>query len=155
MEYLGKNTSLLYLFTPQVIVNGVVDGNGAGGKTEFMDLVSRARSMHKGVDWHIYLDANDTDIGIDSDCAEAESHDILLVIYRAGEEVVKAGKGPNKGKKLKHANIAKQVRKIGEWKGGDLTMALPAPKSSMPQGEEAAVLVQADAGGPIVAAAKI
>ncbi|OAL02458.1 DUF1223-domain-containing protein [Phaeosphaeriaceae sp. SRC1lsM3a] len=143
------------LFTPQVVVNGAVDGNGAGGKAEVVDLVGRARSMHKAMGWHIYLDANDTEIRIDSDKVEAEVHDVLVVLYRSGEEVVKVGKGANKGKKIRHRNVVKQVMKIGEWSGGDLTLPLPASKASMKHGEEAAVLVQAGAGGPIVAAVKV
>lgn len=90
-----QRTSLL---TPQVVVNGVVDGNGAGGEEEMMDLASRAQAMSQTIDWHIYLDTNDTEIRIDSDLAEAEVHDILVVLYRSGEEVVKVGTGPNKGK---------------------------------------------------------
>lgn len=143
------------IFTPQIIVNGVVDGNGAGGKSEMMELVASARMMQKSMDWHIYLDANDTDIRIDTDKAEAETHDILVVVYRGSEEVVKVGKGPNKGKKIKHRNVVKQVMKFGEWNGGDMVLALPAPKSSMKHGEEAVVMVQASMGGPIIAAVKL
>lgn len=106
-------------------------------------------------DRNIYLDANDTEIRIDTDRAEAEVHNILLVVYRGGDEIVKAGRGPNKGKKLKHRNVVRQVIKIGEWQGGSLVMTLPTPRSSMQQGEEAAVLVQAGAGGPIIAAVKL
>jgi hypothetical protein len=143
------------LFTPQIVVNGAVDGNGAGGQTEVMDLVGRARTMCKSMGWNIYLDVNDTEVRIDSDRGEAESHDILVVVYGSGEEVVKVGKGVNKGKKIRHRNVVRQVMKFGEWRGGNMTLALPAPKASMKHGEEAAVLVQAGAGGPIVAAVKV
>lgn len=119
------------LFTPQVVANGAVDTNAAGGRDGIKELVKTARLMQTRMDWNIYLDANDTEIRIDSDKAEAEVHDILVVIYRGGDEIVKIGKGPNKGKKLKHHNVVKNVMKIGEWSGGNLTLALPAPRSAM------------------------
>ena len=86
---------------------------------------------------------------------EAEVYDILIVLYCGGEEVIKVEKEPNKGKKLRHRNVVKQVMKIGEWHGGNLTLALPAPKMSMKHGEEAVVVVQAGLGGPIVASVKV
>jgi hypothetical protein len=143
------------LFTPQVVVNGIVDGNGSGGENEIMDLTSRAQAIGQAMDWHIYLDANDSEIRIDSDRSEAQSHDILVVLYRSGEEVVKVGKGPNKGIKLRHRNVVKQVTKIGEWTGGNQVLALPTARGSMKAGEEAVVLVQDGSGGAIVAAVKI
>ena len=151
------------LFTPQVVANGIVDGNGAGGQSSVQDLVRSARSMQHAMDWHIYLDANDTEIRIDSDKPLAmpmpgenvETFDVLVVVYRGGEVIVKVAKGANKGKKIKHVNVVKDVMKIGEWQGGNLTLALPAPRSSMKHGEEAAVLVQGGAGGPIVAVVKV
>lgn len=49
----------------------------------------------------------------------------------------------------------KNVMKIGEWRGGNINLMLPAPKSAMKHGQEAVVLVQGGAGGPIVAAVKV
>ncbi|KAK7430699.1 hypothetical protein QQZ08_002743 [Neonectria magnoliae] len=143
------------LFTPQIVVNGVVDGSGAGGKDEVDGIVGRGREIQRAMDWHIYVDANDTDVRIDSDKYEIEPHDILLVLYNHKEETVKIGKGPNKGKKVKHRNVATNIIKIGEWAGGNLVTPLPAPKSSMEPGQDAAILVQQGAGGPIIAVAKV
>lgn len=136
-------------------MNGVVDGNGAGGEAEMMELVGKARGMYKNMGWNVYLDVNDSEVRIDSDRAEAGAHDVLVVVYESGEQVVKVGKGGNKGKKIRHRNVVRQLVKIGEWSGGDVTLALPVTKASMKQGDEAAVLLQAGAGGPIVAAVKV
>ncbi|KAJ4050837.1 hypothetical protein NW761_005634 [Fusarium oxysporum] len=143
------------IFTPQVIVNSVADGSGAGGKEGVQEIVQRARAAQIDRPWHIYLDVNDTDVRIDSDAEMAEEHDIILVLYRSGDEKVKIGKGPNKGVKLDHRNVVTDVLKIGKWTGGDSTLPLPASKDSMKPGENAVVLVQEGAGGPIVAVAKV
>jgi len=106
--------------------------------------------------WNIYLDANDTDVRIDSTAETVDRHDIFVILYRASDEKVKIGKGPNKGKKLNHRNAVTNVMKIGEWTGGNLTLPLPASRDSMKPGEEAVVVLQeGGAGGPIVAVAKI
>lgn len=144
------------LFTPQVIVNGIADGSGAGGKDEVAEIVQRARAAQAGLGGHVYVDANDTDVRIDSDQQEVESHDIVLVVYKSEDDKVKIKKGPNKGKKLNHRNVVLNVIKIGEWRGGNITVPLPQPKSSMSAGQEAAVLVQQGGmGGVIVAATKV
>ncbi|KAF5696570.1 hypothetical protein FGLOB1_13427 [Fusarium globosum] len=143
------------LCTPQVIVNGVADGSGAGGKESIQEIVQRARAVQIDRPWHIYLDANDTEVRIDSDAEMAEEHDIIIILFRSGDEKVKIGKGPNKGVKLDHRNVVTDMLKIGKWTGGDVTLRLPASKDSMKPGENAVVLVQEGSGGPIVAVAKV
>ncbi|KAJ9138424.1 DUF1223-domain-containing protein [Pleurostoma richardsiae] len=148
----GRNS----LYTPMVVVNGIADGSGAGGKDEVANIASQARSgLKAAMDWHIYVDANDTDVRIDSDKQEIEPHDILLVVFDTKSEKVKVGKGPNKGKKIEHRNVVKEVTKIGEWTGGTVVVPLPASRSSMAPGLGAVAMVQAGQGGPIVAAAKL
>ncbi len=144
------------LFAPQVVVNGVADGSGAVAEGGVPAIVQQARGAAGGRPWHIYLDANDAEVRIDSD-AEAmmvAKHDVLVIVYQPGDEKVKISKGPNKGKKLDHRNRVTGVTKIGEWAGGDLTLALPAALTKA--GENAVVVVQeGGAGGAIVAAARV
>lgn len=147
----GRNS----LFTPMVVVNGIADGSGAGGKDEVADIVSRARGLGQALDWRIYVDANDTDVRIDSDKQEIEPHDILVVVFDAKSEKIKIGKGPNKGKKVEHKNIVKEIIKIGEWTGGNIVVPLPVARSSMQPGLGAVVMVQAPLGGPVVGAQRL
>ncbi|KAI5457489.1 thioredoxin-like protein [Mariannaea sp. PMI_226] len=144
------------LFTPQLVVNGVADGSGSGGKTGIQEIISSARSVQQAMDWHIYLDSNDSEVRIDSDKYEVAPHDILVVIYKATDEVVKVGSGPNKRKKMNHRNVVVDVVKIGEWTGGNISVALPMSRSAMDPAQDAAVLVQqGGGGGAIIAVAKI
>ncbi|EFX01387.1 hypothetical protein CMQ_6329 [Grosmannia clavigera kw1407] len=180
------------LFTPQVVVNGVADTSGANGAADMDEVVQRAReAVHTAMPFHILLDANDTEIHIDSDApvpitgythvgfdglgglvgheghqgmAQAPpqppppsvmTHDIMVAVYQTDDQTVKIGKGVNKGKKLLHRNVVTSLTKIGEWSGGNVTVSLPSARSAMPGGVEAVAFVQAGAGGPIVAVAKI
>ncbi|KAI1372258.1 thioredoxin-like protein [Hypoxylon crocopeplum] len=143
------------LFTPMVVANGVADGSGAGGKEAVGEIISRARNTAKSMDWHIYVDANDTDVRIDSDKDQIESHDILVVVFDAKSEKIKVAKGPNKGKKMEHRNVVKDIMKIGEWVGGTIVVPLPMARSAMQPELGAVVIVQAPQGGAIVGAAKL
>lgn len=142
--------------TPQLFVNGVVDGSGAGGKEAVQEIMQRARAAQMDKPWHIYLDVNDTDVKIDSDAEMVDEHDIILVLYKGGDEQVKIRSGSNKGVKFGHRNVVTDLVKVGKWSGGDTMLPLPASKDSMKPGESAVVLVQeGGAGGPIVAVAKV
>ena len=143
-------------FTPQIVVNGVADNHGASEPGNVQEVEQPARIFQLQLGWNIYVDVNDTDIRIDSDKLEAEPHDIFLVTYKDGDEKVKIGKGPNKGKKLVHRNVVAGIAKVGEWTGGNMTVPLPALPSAKRLGQRAAVLVQQGGnGGPIVAAAMV
>ncbi|KAE8450887.1 hypothetical protein EG329_005327 [Mollisiaceae sp. DMI_Dod_QoI] len=143
----GRNN----LFTPQLIVDGVADGTGAGSN-ETQEIVEQARQLRAQMDWHISLDTNGTDLRIDSDRTEIETHDIVLVKYDPQPQLIKIGKGPNKGKKLNHRNLVKEITKVGEWKGGNLMLPLPEQGH---HGLEMVAFVQAGPGGPIVASQRI
>lgn len=82
----GRNS----LYTPMVVVNGVADGgSGGGSKAEIDGVVQRAREAAHGMDWHIYLDANDSHVKIDSDKLEIARHDVLVIVYEDKTEVIK------------------------------------------------------------------
>ncbi|KAI1119775.1 thioredoxin-like protein [Nemania abortiva] len=148
----GRNS----LFTPMVVVNGVADGGSAGGtREEIGGVIHTAREIAHGMDWHILLDANDTHVKIDSDKLEITKHDVLVIVYEDRTEVVKIGKGPNKGKKVPHKNVVRDIVKIGEWTGGNMIYELPASPAQMAPGTAAVAIVQEPLGGPIVAVTKI
>ncbi|KAL5341763.1 thioredoxin-like protein [Aspergillus crustosus] len=139
------------LFTPQVVVDGVVDGPGQT-VGDSLGLVEQAREIRRTRGWNILLDANDTDVRIDSDRAESVPHDIVLVVYDPTVQTVKVGKGVNKGKKIPHRNLVKSVQKIGSWEGGNLTLPLPDLGEARRNSWALVAFVQEPSGGPIVAA---
>lgn len=141
------------LFTPQVVVDGVADGSGPD-KPAITGIVENAREIRRQRTWKIFVDGNDTEVRIDTDAQEVSPHDVLLLTYDSTDQVVKVLRGPNKGKKINHRNVVRDVQKIGEWRGGNWTFPLPVPRSTV-QELGAVVVVQEPAGGPIIAAAKI
>jgi hypothetical protein len=145
----GRNS----LFTPMVVTNGSADGGSGGGTAaEINGVVQRARdNARQTMDWHIYVDVNDTQVRIDSDKVEIEMHEVSLVLFKE-KEAVKISKGPSKGKKIVYKNLVTDIIKLGEWQGGDTVLPLPAGISpgQMVPGTGGVVIVQAPRGGVIV-----
>ena len=73
--------------------------------------------------WHTIVDRNNRELRIDYDRAKAEVHNILITVYDSKEEKVNIGRGKNKGKKIVYRNVMKNVAKIGQRKGGNLTVS--------------------------------
>jgi hypothetical protein len=59
------------------------------------------------------------------------------------------GRGENGGRTLTESNIVRSISDAGAWIGAEMTLSAP-----MPEGEDAAVLLQA-AGGTITGAARL
>ena len=91
---------------------------------------------------------------IASDSTEAEVHDVVLISYNSDSkgETVKVGKGPNKGKKMAHNNLVKEVFKIEEWAGGPRVIAIPDLPTV--NGLQHVAVLQQRLGGPIVSLAE-
>ena len=139
------------IFTPQVVVDGVADGVGAR-QGEVAEIIAKARDMGNQMAWTISIDMFGQELVIKSDRAEAETHDIVVVSYDPRGQVMKVGKGTNKGKKMAYRNLVSDMQKIGEWRGGEVKVELPQFGQD---GYERVVLVQGMQGGPIVSALKI
>lgn len=147
-----KNWGRNGVFTPQVIVDGVADGVGRkeGEVTEILSKAIEARNASElavGV-----TKTSENELRVASETAEATVHDVLLIMYDAKGDTVKVGKGPNKGKKMVHLNIVKDMVKIDEWSGGVRNVVVPEVGSP---GLNKVVIVQEGSGGRIVAASKI
>lgn len=76
---------------------------------------------------------------------------VWLVAYDPRNVAVPVRAGENGGRTLPHRNIVKQLVAIGSWSGKTVSYTAPAT----PAGLQRAVLVQAGAGGPIVAATRL
>lgn len=84
--------------------------------------------------------------------APAGGADVWLVRYDPRTVQVAIRAGENGGRTIPHRDIVRKLVRIGRWTGGAATIVLPHESGD---GLRSAVLVQAGAGGPIVAAAKL
>lgn len=65
------------------------------------------------------------ELKITSNRFEAETQNVLIVVYDPMQQEIKVGKGPNKGRKIMNRDLVEEVIKVGEWKGGEAVIPLP------------------------------
>ncbi|WP_434724678.1 DUF1223 domain-containing protein [Mesorhizobium sp. RIZ17] len=130
-------------FTPQVVVNGRSDGVGAA-PGEIQSLIAKG-GQTRGPE----LSLDKAKVSIGAGKAPGGGADIWLVRYTRGVVEVPVARGENTGRTLPHANVVHALTKLGSWHGAATTLPLPAATGGL----STAVLVQAQGGGPILAAA--
>ncbi len=130
------------VFTPQVVVNGRVDGVGdrADGLAA---LVQQGDRGNAGPD--IKITGSQVTVG-----AGTGQADVVLVRYDPRIVQVPVHRGENAGVTLPHRNVVRQVTVLGAWTGQASSFALPRAPAA---GLKVAVLVQSAHTGPILAAA--
>ena len=131
------------VFTPQVVVNGRVDGVGtASGEIE--SLIASAPAATPAPEAHI---ANGQ-LTIAAATDAPRDADIWVAFYDPRTIDVPIPRGENAGHTIAHRNVVRDVVLAGQWHGGLQTIDLPSP----PQGLLRAVLLQTPGTGPILLA---
>ncbi|MFL6765046.1 MAG: DUF1223 domain-containing protein [Sphingomicrobium sp.] len=132
--------------TPQVIVNGTSAIVGSD-RAELLQILAREGSPAGGP----AISAAGSAISIGG-AKTAQPATVWLVRYDPREQWVSIRAGENEGRKLPHRNIVRELVELGEWTGTAAKFDLPAtPDAAL----RSAILVQAGAGGPIIAARRI
>lgn len=130
-------------FTPQMVVNGrlsrvgyslpdIERAIGAAGPLAGPEIVIGPR-----------------DVAVGPGAAAASAADVWLAEYEPAVIEVPVGRGENAGRVLPHARVVRRLERLGAWNG--TRARFPRPEAA--PGLRAAILVQAPAGGPILAAA--
>ncbi|RZJ83180.1 MAG: DUF1223 domain-containing protein, partial [Brevundimonas sp.] len=89
-------------------------------------------------------------VGVGSGSAPAGGAEVWAVVYRPGLQEVAVQGGDNRGQVVRHVNVVKRLRRLGDWTGRPVLYALP---SGVADGEAVAVLVQAKSDRRILTAA--
>lgn len=133
------------VYTPQVVVNGRVEGVGA----DLADMAALVERGDRGLGGPaIAFRPDGVEVGAAK--AGAAGADVWLVRYDPRNLEVKILRGENAGRTLAHKNIVRDMALIGHWSGEPAKFAI-SPGGD-PEWREA-VLVQTSGEGPVIAAA--
>jgi hypothetical protein len=134
------------VYTPQVVVNGRVEGDGLepGG---LANLMSRGERGGGGPSVSFTGDA----IAVGAGAAPAGGADVWLARYIPRTVEVAIPRGENAGHTLPYKDVVREMVLIGRWHGEAATF--PRPATGEPGLAEAAI-VQGAGAGPILAAAR-
>jgi hypothetical protein len=129
-------------FTPQMVINGSVRTVGVR-LPEVEGLLAQA-SRDVGPE----VTLADGHVMVGSGQAPSGGADVWLVHYDPNLVEVPVARGENSGHTLPHSHVVRDLVRLGTWDGSAASMTLPAVAG----GIRTAVLVQAQNGGPILAA---
>ncbi|MEW9808440.1 DUF1223 domain-containing protein [Mesorhizobium sp. ZMM04-5] len=129
-------------FTPQMVINGRVSIVG-NHQPEVEDTLAAA---DPGQVPAIAIGARTVGVGAG---AKGRLADVWVALYEPDVIEVAVKRGENTGRTLPHANVVRELFRVGTWNGA--AAEFPRPKAA--SGLKTAVLVQEPDGGPILSAA--
>lgn len=133
------------VWTPQVVVDGRADVVGQR-LSQIEGLIARHRPLQGPA-----IRFRDGGVALTGGSAPPRAADIWLVRYEPHPIAVPVVRGENGGRTLPHADVVRDLVRLGEWRGPAVSYPLPPP--SRP-GLATAILIQQPDGGRILAAAR-
>jgi len=134
------------VYTPQVVVNGRVEGDGLDANG-LADLIRRGDRGAGGPS----LSFAGGSVRVGAGAAPAGGADVWLARYIPRSVEVTVLRGENAGHTLSYKDVVREMVLIGHWRGDAATFPLPDGSAA---GLAEAAIVQAAGVGPILAAAK-
>jgi hypothetical protein len=133
------------VYTPQVVVNGRVEGDGLDAGA-LAGLISRGERGVAGPS----VGFSGESVTVGRGAAPAGGADVWLARYIPHAVDVTIPRGENAGRTLPYKDVVREMVLLGKWRGEAATFPTFGGDSALAE----AVLVQANGEGPILAAAK-
>jgi len=140
------------VYTPQVVVNGrdLLKGSNRG---EIEKAVERSARQFGEQRVPLRVRSEGGQVVIEAGAAapghEVRSATVWLASVQARAEVT-IHHGENSGKTLVYSNIVREITQVGTWSGKPEAFRVVEQKSSPPEAQARAALLQAGNGGPIL-----
>jgi hypothetical protein len=145
-EY-SRRLSQKYVYTPEIVVDGAAGevGSNRKGCERLIAEAKAHRSAEPGLTVERGSDGATAHVGT----AASERGPATLWLVRYDEErTTRVLQGENGGRELKNYNVVREWRELATWTGE--TLDVPVPKGG--EGHAAALILQRDGAGPILAA---
>ncbi|GLH77321.1 hypothetical protein SSBR45G_22290 [Bradyrhizobium sp. SSBR45G] len=132
-------------YTPEIVVDGVT-GHVGSNRSEVGSAIDRARGASATAATIRLARAGDK-LTVEVGGGEGRGRVVLVGFDRRHETAIR--RGENGGRTLEELNVVRSVRALGDWSGSALRLSEP-----MPEGEDAAVILEAP-DGRIVGAGRL
>lgn len=143
------------VYTPQVVVNGMVHAVGSR-LADIEEALASSRERLKSASTTLTLADGGQDLVVDVGAAPAGTtvtDGRILLAVTAAQIPVEIVRGENRGRTITYYNVVRKLSEIGRWSG--VAQSLRIPKTEMPAGSDGCVvLLQEGSAGPILAAAR-
>ncbi|WP_315738882.1 MULTISPECIES: DUF1223 domain-containing protein [unclassified Bradyrhizobium] len=132
-------------YTPEIVVDGVT-GHVGSNRAEVGAAIDRARGA-SATAAPVKLARDGDKLAVEVGGGEGRGRVVLVGFDHRHETAIR--RGENDGRTLEELNVVRSVRTLGDWSGTALRLTEP-----MPEGEDAAVLLESPEGR-IVGAARL
>lgn len=142
------------VYTPQAVLNGRVDVNGADRGAIEAGL-QKLESAGQGLSVPVRASVNGKEMDISVGAGQGKGD--VVIAYFKRKQTVPIGRGENAGKTITYLNSVTDVETVGMWKGEALQLKLPMSVMDVREYDGCAVLLQQTGPngepGPILGAA--
>ena len=143
----AQKMQLRYVYTPQVIVDGIYQTVGSD-RSKVLTAISKSQRVRK-----IPVVLKNSPEGMVLDLAAADVGDVnVYSIFYDRYQESDVRRGENSGRKLASANVVRDMTRIATWQGQALTIPVPASDKG---GDVCAVILQSASTGQIIGAARL
>ena len=125
------------VYTPQAVVNGASHVLGSDNAALSRDIGAARLPVAVVIE-----ESADTARVRISGAAPAEGSIQVLLLSVQNSRTVVIQRGENKGKSVSYANVVRDIRKLGEWPGGEAMFEVPASELRIGETDGFVVLVQ-------------
>jgi hypothetical protein len=145
----GQRLGLRYVYTPQMVIDGVSEGVGSEPDKIAPMIAAARRQLPAGPALSLEKQAGGYRIHIGADPRAAATATVWLVGLDRQHQT-RVLRGENGGATAADYQIVRSFTDIASWRGQPLDLTVPANRVT---GDEAAVILQRDGTGPILGAA--
>jgi hypothetical protein len=132
-------------YTPEIVVDGA--SSHVGSQRQDVSAAIEV-AKHRSTTAASLSVTKQTD-GLSIEVAAGKGRGRLLLIGFDHAHTTTIRRGENSGRTLEEANVVRSIRGVGDWQGSPLTL-----REKFPEGEDAAVIIEAP-DGRIVGAARL
>jgi len=141
------------VYTPEIVVDGRRDVVGSR-RGEVVQAIRDSKTSGPPA-YRLELMEEGAYCLVDLFDSEIEGPVTVRAVWYAERANVDIQGGSNQGESLPYVNVVKASREIGRWDGGRRTLKIPLEEGKEYGADYLAVLLEREAGGPILGAATI
>ena len=133
--------------TPQVVIDGRRQVSGA--RSVELETAIGQEAVRQAWPPEIEFRENGAGVGVGSGRAPVGGAEVVAVTYTPGPQIVQVRTGENQGQAVRHINVVRDIKRLGDWRGRPVLFSVPRAA----EGEAIVVLVQAKSDRHIIGAA--
>ena len=150
----GKSLNSRYVYTPELVIDGVVDV--VGSEERKVDQAIAEVQLSSRNTLSVSLTASGRDRAIIQIAAQSgmPDADVWLIEFDQ-ERTVDVRRGENSGHALTYYNVVRNIRKVGRWSGDATKISVDLAAIREVGRDGCVVIVQRERGGPVFGAARL